>query len=456
MTIVKESTMPRLLIQNVDAITLDEQNRVLKNTNIAIDGKTIVAIGDVSRDFVADEITEVTSVIDGRDHVALPGFFNAHTHAPMSLQRGWAEDLPFDRWLNEKIWVAESALTEEDVYWGAALAACEMIRGGTVAFADHYFWMDQVARVVEESGMKALLAWCIFGLGAEQEVGGATLERTEEFVSRWQNAGAGRIKTILGPHSPYACSPQFLVRAATAAAKLGVGVHLHVAESQEQVKRSMQQYGKTPVAHLAALGIFDVPAIAAHCLYVSDEDIAILADKRVSVPHCPKTYLKLAMGVARVPDLLAHGVNVALGTDGPASNNTMDILESARLTTLLQKNAQRDPEVMPSMQVLKLATQNGARALGFADSGVLEVGARADVILFDFNKPHLIPRHDLTANVVHSAQANDVDYVIVDGRVLLRKGELTTLDEERILREAERRAFRLVGQELRIIREYKG
>ena len=442
--------MSRLLIQNVDALTLDEQNRVLKNTNIAIDDKTIAALGDVPRDFVADE------TIDGRDHVALPGFFNAHVHAPMSLQRGWAEDLPFDRWLNERIWVAESALTEEDVYWGAALAACEMIRSGIVACADHYFWMDQVAHVVEESGMKALLAWCVFGLGADKEVGGASLERTEEFVKQWQNAGDGRVKTTLGPHSPYICSPQFLTRATNDAAKLGVGIHLHVAESQEQVDRSLKEYGKTPVAQLASLGVFDVPTIAAHCLYVNDADIAILADKRVTVPHCPKTYLKLAMGLARVPAMLARGVNVALGTDGPASNNTIDILESARLTTLLQKNEHHDPEMLPSMQMLKLATQNGARALGFADSGVLRVGARADVILFDFNKPHLRPRHDLAANIVHSAHANDVDYVIVDGRVLLRKGELTTLDEEKILREAERHAFRLVGQEMQQVREYKG
>ena len=441
--------MSRLLIQNVDTITLDEQNRVLKNTNIAIDGKTIIAIGDVPREFVADE------TIDGRDHVALPGFFNAHVHAPMSLQRGWAEDLPFDRWLNERIWVAESALTEEDVYWGAALAACEMIRNGIVAFADHYFWMDQVARVVEESGMKALLAWCIFGLGADKEVGGASLERTEEFVKQWQNAGNGRVKTTLGPHSPYICSPQFLTRAVNDAAKLGVGIHLHVAESQEQVDRSIREYSKTPVAHLASLGVLDVPTIAAHCLYVDDADIAILADKRVTVPHCPKTYLKLAMGIARIPEMLARGVNVALGTDGPASNNTIDVLESARFATLLQKNEYHDPEILPSVQMLKLATQNGARALGFADSGVLRVGARADVILFDFAKPHLRPRHDLAANIVHSAHASDVDHVIVDGRVLLCKGKLTTLDEEKILREAERRAFRLVGQEMRQVREYQ-
>lgn len=440
--------MSKILIQHIAALTLDEQNRVLKDVSIAIDGKTIVAIGDAPRDFVADEI------IDGRNHVALPAFFNAHTHAPMSLQRGWAEDLPFDRWLNERIWVAESALTEEDVYWGAALAACEMIRHGIVAFADHYFWMNQVARVVEESGMKASLAWCVFGIGADKEVGGVSLESTEDFVRQWHNAGDGRIKTTLGPHSPYICPPEFLRRVANDAAKLGVGIHLHVAESPEQVERSLREHGQTPVAHLASLGVFDVPAIAAHCLYVSDDDLAILADKRVTVAHCPKTYLKLAMGNARVPAMLARGVNVALGTDGAASNNSLDVLESARIATLWQKNEHRDPELMPSLQMLKLATQNGARALGFGESGVLRVGARADIILFDFDKPHLLPRHDLAANIVHSAHASDVNYVIADGRVLLRKGKLTTLDEEKILREAERRAFRLVGSEMWQVRAY--
>ncbi len=442
--------MSRILIRNVDAVTLDGEERVLPNVNIAIDGTRIAALGDVPIDFGPDE------TIDGREHVALPAFFNAHAHAPMALQRGWAEDLPFDRWLNERIWVAESALTEEDVYWGAALAACEMIRNGIVAFADHYFWMDQVARVVDQSGMKALLAWCVFGLGAEQEVGGTTLERTEEFVRDWQNAADGRIKTTLGPHSPYACSTEFLRRSIDAAHRLGVGIHLHVAESQEQVDRSRREHGKSPVVYLNDLGGFAVPAIAAHCLYVDDQDIAILAEKAVHVPHCPKTYLKLAMGIARVPDMLARGVNVALGTDGPASNNTIDVLESARIATLVQKEARHDPQALPVMQALKLATQNGAREMGYNDSGVLQVGAAADLILFDFDQPHLIPRHDVAANIVYSASANDIDYVIAGGRVLLRKGELTTLDEEKILHEAERRAFRLVGHELRMVREYNG
>lgn len=440
--------MTKLLIKNVDILTLDAQDRVLKNSTLAIEGKTIVGVGDIPSDFVA------TETIDAANHLALPGFFNAHTHAAMSLQRGWAEDLPIDRWFNERIWVAESALTEEDVYWGAALAACEMIRGGTVAFADHYFWMHQVQRVVAESGMKALLGWCVFGSEFAQEIGPTTLELTEDFVAEFQNSANGRVKTALAPHSPYISGEHFLERAAGIARRLGVGTHIHVSETREQYENSLKQHGKTPVAYLADLGIFDNPSIAAHAIYLDEADIEILAQRRATVVQCPKTHLKLAMGTTRVPDLMRAGVNVALGTDGAASNNDHDMLEVTRLATLIQKHERRDATLLPSVQVLKLATQNGARAMGFNNSGVLQVGADADLILINMNQPHLVPRHDLAANVVHSARAGDVAYVIVDGQVLLRRGELTTLDEDRIMREAEARGLRMVSGELHNIQSY--
>ena len=431
--------MSRLLINNIDFLTLDDQDRVLRNSTLAIEGAKIAGIGVAPPDFVPDE------TIDGTNHVALPGFFNAHTHAAMTLQRGWAEDLDITRWFNERIWVTESALTEEDVYWGAALAACEMIRGGTVAFADHYFWMPQVHRVVEKAGLKALLGWCVFGSDSAPEMGPTTLELTKEFVSDFQNSAGGRVKTILAPHSPYISSKKLLEETAIAANELGVGCHIHVSETREQFDNSLRQLGKTPVAYLADLGIFDNPSIAAHAIYLTDEDIAILHAKRVTVVQCPKTHLKLAMGTTRVPDLMDAGVNVALGTDGPPSNNDLDMLEVTRLATLIQKHDRRDATLLPSRQVLKLATQNGALAMGFTNSGVLREGADADIILIDMDKPHLLPRHDLAANLVHSARSGDVDWVIVDGKCLLRKGELVTLDEEEIKREAEARAFRLVS-----------
>ena len=442
--------MASILIEHVDVVTLAAGQRLRRDCAIAIDGARIAAIGDVPADFVP------TERVDGRGCLALPGFFNAHCHAPMTLERGFAEDLPFDRWLNEKIWVAESALEEEDVYWGAALAACEMIRAGVVGFADHYFWMDQVARVVEESGMKALLAWCHFGLGPDQEVGRASFETTVEFARRWQGAAGGRVRTALGPHSPYMCPPEVLRRTGDAARRLGVPVHLHLAESDEQVRQSMQRHGRRPVAHVASLGLLDGPLLAAHCIAVDDDEIALLAERRAHVAHTPKTYLKLAMGMAPLSRLLAAGVPVALGSDGPASNADLNLLEVLRIAALLQKHEARDPVALPVGQTLALGTRAGAEALGFDASGVLAPGAPADLVLLDVRGPHWCPRHDLAAGVVYASHPGDVRWVLVDGQVLLRRGELTTLDEERICYEAERRAIRMVGRDMAQVRAYRG
>jgi len=441
--------MGNVLIGSVDIITLDERGTVLTETDLAVSGGKIAVVGNIPEGFRADK------TVDGRGKVAMPGFFNAHTHAPMTLVRGWAEDMPLDRWFNEGIWVAESALEEEDVRWGAYLAAAEMIRSGTVAFADHYFWMDRVAEVVEESGMKALLAWCVFGLGADQEIGGTTLARTAEFVQRWQGAANGRIRTLLGPHSPYVCSPQFLAEVAETAAKLGVGCHIHASESQQQLDASLTQHGATPIGYLARVGILDLPSIVAHAIYLGAGDAETLAEKGATVVQCPNCHMKLAMGTTRTPDLLAAGVNVALGTDGAASNNNLDMLEEVRLAALSAKHDLRDPEIMAGDLPLRLATQAGAKAMGFPESGVIAVGRPADIVLYDFNRPHLRPRHNLVANLVHSARAGDVSDVMVDGKWLLRGGRLLTLDEERILYEAERRAFRMVGSELKQVRAYR-
>lgn len=441
-------TANKILIKNLDIVTLDDKGAILRNASIAVEGATIKAVGDAPPDFKPDEI------IDGGNHVALPGFFNAHCHAPMTFERGWAEDLPFDRWLNEKIWVAESALTAGDVYWGAALAACEMLRAGCVAFNDHYFHMDRVAEVVESSGMKATLTWCVFGIGDDKEVG-ANLDGTLEFIERWQGRADGRIRLSLGPHSPYVCPSNFLKRVASIAAERRLPVHLHVAESQAQVDNSVKAHGKTPVAHLDALGIFDGPAVAAHCLVVSDDDLSILARRKVSVAHTPITYMKLAMGVNNLSRFTERGVNVCIGTDGPGSNADMDMAAQIRQTAILQKHEQRSPEAVPGDTALRMATQNGARAMGFERSGVIAAGRAADFILLDFDKPHLYPRHNIVANLVHSAKGSDVSHVFVDGRLLYKEGELLTLDEEKILREAERRAFRMVGTEMRSLREYR-
>jgi 5-methylthioadenosine/S-adenosylhomocysteine deaminase len=438
-----------LLIKNVDAIVLDEAGTILRGTTIAIQGRVITAIGEIPEGVSWDE------VIDSNHLVAVPGFFNAHCHASMTLVRGWAEDLPLDRWFNEKIWVAESALTAEGVYWGAALAACEMIRSGCVGFNDHYFYMDRVSEVIEASGMKAALTWCQFGIGDDKEVG-ANLPGALAFADRWHNQADGRIKAALGPHSPYVCPPAFLRQISDLAREHGLPLHIHLAESPEQVETSRKAHGKSPTEHLEACGVFDVPCLAAHAIYLSDADIAILARHQVTVAHCPITYLKLAMGINDLERLQRAGVPVALGTDGPASNNDMDMKAVIRFAALMQKHQRTNAEALPGDLPLRMASGVGARALGFANSGSIEVGKAADIALFDFAQPHLVPRHNLTANLVHAARGGDVRHLIIDGKLVMKDRRILTLDEEKILAEAERCAFQMVGQPLRTLREYKG
>lgn len=441
----------RTLIKKATILTLDDENRVLQEAPLAIDGKKIVGIGEIPAQFAADE------VIDGREMLALPAFFNAHTHAAMTLERGWAEDLPFDRWLNEKIWVAESALEEEDVYWGAALAAAEMIRSGTVGFADHYFWMNQVGRAVEESGMKALLAWCHFGNDEAAELGGTTFEETIAFVEQWHGAADGRIHATMGPHSPYMDPPDVLRRFVEEAHRVGVGAHFHLSESEAQVQNSLEQHGKTPVQHVADLGLLDLPGptLVAHCNAATEADLALLAEKGTWVAHAPKTYQKLAMKMPPLGAMLDHGVNVGLGSDGPASNSDINMLEIMRITGLYQKITQADPTVLPIAQLLRLATHHPAAAMGFERSGVLAPGRPADLILLDTSGPHWIPRHDPAAGVVYTAHPGDVAYVWSDGQLLYSKGEFLTLDIDRIRWEAEKRAFRMVGKPMETMRTYR-
>jgi 5-methylthioadenosine/S-adenosylhomocysteine deaminase len=440
--------MSTIWIRHADVVTLDASGTILRDADLLVVDGRIACIGNVPEDAPADEILDV------RGGVVMPGFFNAHCHAPMTLERGWAEDLPFPRWLNEKIWVAESALTAEDVYWGAALAACEMIRSGTVGFNDHYFYMDRVAEVVAQSGLKAQLTWCVFGVGEDKEVG-AGLDGALSFAERWQGAADGRIHTCLGPHSPYLCPPDFLARIADLAHARDLAVHLHVAESREQVENSLARHGKSPVVQLADLGLFDGRTVAAHCLVLDERDLEILAEKRVFVACTPITYMKLAMPVNFVTDLRAAGIAVALGTDGPASNADMDMLAVIRQSVLLEKYLRLDPESLPGDTTLRMATQHGAAAMGFAESGALVEGAAADLIVLDFDRPHLRPRHDLIANLVHSAKGADVRHVMVNGRLLMRDRVLLTLDEERILYEAEQRALRMVNQNMSQVREYR-
>lgn len=439
--------MQRILLQNADLITLNGTDEVLRKTDLAIEAGSIVHVGNIPADWQADETLDLT------DHVVLPGFWNAHTHAPMTFVRSIGDDLPLDRWFNEKIWVSESGLTEDDVYWGMMLAAAEMIRSGTVGFADHYFHMHRVADVVEQSGLKALLATAVFGL--EKEVS-LSFDESVAWARDRQNSVNGRIRTILGPHSPYICPTAFLRAVADTAHAEGLGIHIHLAESDEQVRVSMEKHGKSPVAYVRDLGLFDVPAIAAHCIAVNEEDLAILSECAVTVVQCPQCHMKLGMGVTPVTRMLEKNIRVALGTDGTGSNNNLHMLDEAQLATLIQKLHLGDATALPGDMPLRLACTNGARAMGFPTSGILRPGADADLVVFDFRKPHLQPRLSLLGNLLHSAHSGDITHTMVGGQWLMRDRALVTLDEERILAEAETRAYAMTKRGKALLRKYEG
>jgi len=417
--------MSNILLENATLVTLNDNDDVLANSSLAVSDDRIVAVGDIPADFVAD------GVIDLSGKIVTPGLYNAHTHAAMVFARGYAEDMPLDRWFNEGIWKLESALTPEMVHWGVRLAMIEMIRGGVIGFADHYFYMDEVAQAVIESGMRANLAWAVFGHEGGEV--GVTIPGTVDFVKRCNGAANGRLRALFGPHSPYLCSDQFLARTAAAAVSEGIGIHIHAAETEEQVAASLRKYDMTPIELLHDRGLFETHTIVAHAIHVNDVDIATLARSDVNVVQCPSTHLRYAMGVTPVPQMLEAGVNVALGTDGAGSSVALNLWREMRLAVVTQRQALADPEVMGGLMPLRMAARNGARALNFGESGVLAPGFQADLLVIDADQAHYQPIHSASAALIWGTEPADVQDVMVAGRWLMRDRRLLTLDEKAIL-----------------------
>ncbi|HEY9182270.1 MAG TPA: amidohydrolase, partial [Gammaproteobacteria bacterium] len=409
--------------------------------DLAIADGAIVGVGSAPQGFAPDR------VIDGRDRIVLPGLVNTHTHLAMTLMRNYADDLAFWPWLLERVKPLEDHLTPEDVRIGARLGLAELIRGGTTCFHDMYFHLDHVADEVDRCGLRARLCGALFDNSGQGE---ALLRAAIEVHDQWHGKAGGRVTIGLAPHSTYLCSPAYLREIVAEALRLTCGLHIHVAETEREVGESRERHGVTPVQHLADLGCFRVPTVAAHAIYVDDADRRLLRDGGVSVAHNPSSNLKLANGIAPVQALLDDGVNVGLGTDGAASNNNLNLFEEMHLAALLQKWQRRDAEALPAREVLRMATIRGAQALRLDDViGSLEVGKRADVIMIDAAQPHLAPRHDPVALLVYSAQAADVCTVLVDGRILLEDRALLTIDEEALLARAAQQTRSLLSRAAR-------
>ena len=429
--------MGSIAIKNATVLTFDAGDRIIEVGDIAIAGSQIVYVGDGAG------CPDAETTIDGEGCVVLPGFVNAHTHLAMTLMRGFADDMRVQEWLEQMIWPTEARLQPDDVYWGAMLGIVEMLRSGTTCFNDMYWAFDETLRAIVESGIRGVPSGVLIGVHPQAE---EHLAQAIDFVRKCKEDSHERVVPMFGPHAPYTCPDAMLRRVLAAAEELGVGIHVHLSETRQEVENSLREHGKTPVERFRDLGIFDVHVLAAHCVHPTDSDIDILAECGVGVAHNPGSNMKLGSGIAPVPKMRSRGVIVGIGTDGAASNNNLDMLEEARLAALLHKVATGDPTVISAYEALAMATRESARALGIFDQvGSIEVGKRADVILMDLDQPHLSPRHNVVSHIVYAARASDVTTTIVHGEVLMRDRELTALDEEEIMREASRRARRLVG-----------
>ena len=405
--------------------------------DIGIENGRILFCGSNPIGWKADEI------IDCREKLIAPGLVNAHTHAAMTLFRSYADDMALMDWLQKKIWPAEANLTADDVYWGTQLAIAEMLASGTTAFADMYFFMDQVAKACVDTGMRASLARGLIEVDGPMQ--DARFEENEQLYVDYHGAENGRLTVMLGPHAPYTCPPECMKKVIALSERIGAEIHVHLAETQWEVEQCQKKYGKSPVALLNDLGVFERGTLAAHCVWVSPADISILAEKKVRVVHNPSSNMKLASGAAPVASMLKAGVAVALGTDGATSNNNLNMLEEVRLASFLQKLHLMDPTVLPARQVLQMATQGGAAAIGQADSlGKIEPGYKADLAIYKMTATHWHPQHDLASMLTYAAAASDVSHTIVDGRLLYREGQFTTLDIEKVKAEAGARGLRLV------------
>ncbi|MED4751022.1 amidohydrolase [Brevibacillus choshinensis] len=427
--------MKKTILIHATVITVNDSNEVIHDGAVAFEGDTITYVGPTPEDLSEAGYDEV---IDQKGDYILPGLINTHGHAGMSLLRGYADDLPLQQWLEDKMWPLEAQFTGNHVKWGTQLSLIEMIRTGTTTFVDMYDHMDEVAKAVDAAGMRARLCRGMIGLCSEEERQ-VKLKDATAFAKEWHNQADGRITVMMAPHAPYTCDPQFITQIIEKADELSLPLHIHMSETAWEVGQNERDYGLRPVAHLEKLGMFARPTLVAHAVHLTDEEIDILAKYQVKVSHNVVSNLKLASGVAPVPKMLAKGVSVSLGTDSSASNNNLNLFEELKLAAILHKGVNNNPVAVPAEEALRMATRYGAEGVFQADTlGTIEVGKKADLVVLDSHQAHFHPAHEPISHVVYAANGRDVKDTIVAGKYLMRNHQLLTLDEERAIFEANR------------------
>ncbi len=412
-------------------LPMDERLTVIKDGAIALKGNEILEVG--TSDEIFKKYTSET-IIRGEEKAVFPGLINTHTHAAMVYFRGIADDLPLREWLENHIWPAENRwLSPEFISDAVELACLEMLKGGVTTYNDMYFYEDAAGKATKRIGMRAVLGVGILDFPSKSaSTADEYFANAESFIKDWK--GDELVIPCIAPHALYTCGPESLKRARHVADKYDVPIHIHLSETRWEVKEIKNRYMMAPVEYLDSLGFLDERLIAAHCVWMTDKEIEILAQRRVGVSHCVESNLKLASGIAPVVKMINAGVKVTFGTDGAASNNDLNILSEMSTAAKLHKAVSEDPTVLNAKTVLCMATRWGAEVLGLGKTtGSIEKGKAADLVIADIRKPHMIPLYDIYSHIVYAMRPSDVQIVMVNGKIVVNDGGLHSADEEEIL-----------------------
>jgi 5-methylthioadenosine/S-adenosylhomocysteine deaminase len=449
-----------ILIQNGTIITMHNQ-KIIHHGTIAIEDKNIIDVGK-NRDLKRKYGTGYEK-IDAKDKVIIPGLINTHQHAAMSLLRGYADDLPLQEWLEKWIWPIEKNMTPHDIYVGALLTAIESIMSGTTTVNTmyHYTPEENEAKAFAETGLRGVIGHVCFSWRKKEDK-----KALKDLAKNWHDKAKGLIRVSVDPHSPYAVDPEYMkelkeireeLNRKYGSEKAPIICHIHVAETNDEQKKTREAFNiklKTGIMeYLDSLGVLDRHVIAAHCVALTDRDITIMKKRKVKASHNPISNLKLASGISPVPKMLRKGITVSLGTDSPCSNNTADMFETMKTTSLLHKSVNKNPTLTPAKQVLAMATVEGAKALSWENEiGSIEIGKKADLTIIDFNKPHLCPLYNETSHLVYAAKSADVNTVIINGKILMENRQPTTIKIEKVREMAEKAKTNLLERLARNIK----
>ena len=438
---MKQKEKADIIISNGVILTVNNNDEIINDGVVVIKKNRIIDLGrssDIKNKYKAKK------EIDAKRGVIMPGLVNTHTHLAMSIFRGLADDLPLEKWLNECIFPAEDKFVDEKFcYWGTKLSLAEMILSGTTAFCDMYFFEKETGRAAEEAGVRGVIGEGIVSVfGDEDNIFNNKTKLTKDLLKEFKNSPL--ISIAIEPHSCYTCGKEILIRSKEFAKENNLLYTIHLAETKKEVDEIKNKFGMSPVEYLDKIGVLDEKTLAAHCVWIDDEDIKILKNRGVKVSYCPESNMKLASGAAPVYRLLKNNVVISLGTDGSASNNDLDMFSEMDSAAKLAKVSALDPIAVSAKETVRMATINGAKALGMENEiGSLEIGKKADIIILNFNKPHLVPVYDYYSHLVYSASGSDVETCIIDGKIVMKNRKILTFDVEETIKEVNKIASKI-------------